>query len=60
MKQKIINVLVLLIAQLPASQSAQAFPDRLVKLVVPRLQAVRRISWHGSCRTRWALLLDSR
>jgi tripartite-type tricarboxylate transporter receptor subunit TctC len=35
MKQKIISVLVLLIAQLPASQSAQAFPDRPVKLVVP-------------------------
>ena len=35
MKQKIISVLVLLMAQLLAFQSAQAFPDRPVKLVVP-------------------------
>ena len=35
MKQKIIGVLVLLIAPLLAVQSAQAFPDRPVKLVVP-------------------------
>jgi tripartite-type tricarboxylate transporter receptor subunit TctC len=34
MKQKIIGVLVLFIAQLPVLQSAQAFPDRPVKLVV--------------------------
>ena len=34
MKQKIISVLVLLIAQLLVVQSAQAFPDRPVKLVV--------------------------
>jgi tripartite-type tricarboxylate transporter receptor subunit TctC len=34
MKQKIISVLVLFIAQLPVFQSAQAFPDRPVKLVV--------------------------
>ena len=34
MKQKIVGVLVLLIAQLLVFQSAQAFPDRPVKLVV--------------------------
>jgi tripartite-type tricarboxylate transporter receptor subunit TctC len=34
MKQQIISVLVLFIAQLPVFQSAQAFPDRPVKLVV--------------------------
>ena len=34
MKQKIISVLVLFIAQLLVFQSAQAFPDRPVKLVV--------------------------
>ena len=35
MKPKIISVLVLFIAQLLVFQSAQAFPDRPVKLVVP-------------------------
>src|SRR5215510_7162750 len=34
MKRKIVGLLVLLVAQLPALQSAQAFPDRPVKLVV--------------------------
>ena len=34
MKQKIIGVLVLFVAQLLVFQSAQAFPDRPVKLVV--------------------------
>ena len=35
MKQRIIGVLVLFIAQLLVFQSAQAFPDRPIKLVVP-------------------------
>src|SRR4051812_43517887 len=35
MKQKIIGGLVLFIAQVLTAQSAQAFPDRPVKLVVP-------------------------
>jgi len=35
MKQRIVGVLVLLIAQMPIFQSAQAFPDRPIKLVVP-------------------------
>ncbi len=35
MKQKVIAVLAVLVAHLPASQSAQAFPDRPIKLVVP-------------------------
>ncbi|MBX9823687.1 MAG: tripartite tricarboxylate transporter substrate binding protein [Xanthobacteraceae bacterium] len=35
MKQNIVGALVLLVAQLFAFQSAQAFPDRPVKLVVP-------------------------
>ena len=35
MKQKIVSLLVLLVAQLFVFQSAQAFPDRPVKLVVP-------------------------
>src|SRR5262249_39208959 len=34
MKRKIVGLLVLLVAQLPALQSAQAFPVRPVKLVV--------------------------
>ena len=35
MKQKMLTVLVVLIAHLPVFQSAQAFPDRPIKLVVP-------------------------
>jgi len=35
MKQKMVAVLVVLIAHLPVFQSAQAFPDRPIKLVVP-------------------------
>ena len=35
MKQKMITVLVALIAHLPVLQSAQAFPDRPIRLVVP-------------------------
>jgi tripartite-type tricarboxylate transporter receptor subunit TctC len=35
MKQKLVTVLVVLVAHLPVFQSAQAFPDRLIKLVVP-------------------------
>jgi tripartite-type tricarboxylate transporter receptor subunit TctC len=35
MKQKMVTVLVVLIAHLLAFQSAQAFPDRPIKLVVP-------------------------
>ena len=35
MKQKVITVLVVLIAHLPVLQSAQAFPDRPIRLVVP-------------------------
>jgi tripartite-type tricarboxylate transporter receptor subunit TctC len=35
MKQKIIGVLVLLVAQLTVFQGAQAFPDRPIRLVVP-------------------------
>ncbi|HZN29794.1 MAG TPA: tripartite tricarboxylate transporter substrate binding protein [Xanthobacteraceae bacterium] len=35
MKQKMLTVLVVLIAHLPVLQSAQAFPDRPIRLVVP-------------------------
>ena len=35
MKQKMVTVLVALIAHLPVLQSAQAFPDRPIRLVVP-------------------------
>src|SRR5882757_11385742 len=35
MKRKIVGVLVLLVAQLLVFQSAQAFPDRPIKIVVP-------------------------
>src|SRR5437763_162500 len=35
MTKKIVSVLILLVAQLVVFQSAQAFPDRPVKLVVP-------------------------
>jgi len=35
MKQKIISVLILFVAQLLVAQGAQAFPDRPVKIVVP-------------------------
>jgi len=35
MKQKVVAVLVVLVAHLPVFQSAQAFPDRPIKLVVP-------------------------
>ena len=35
MKQKMVTVLVVLIAHLPVLQSAQAFPDRPIRLVVP-------------------------
>ncbi|HEY6994654.1 MAG TPA: tripartite tricarboxylate transporter substrate binding protein [Xanthobacteraceae bacterium] len=35
MKRKIVSILVLLLAQLPVFQGAQAFPDRPIKLVVP-------------------------
>ena len=35
MKQKSLNVLIAFIAHLVALQSAQAFPDRPIKLIVP-------------------------
>ena len=59
MTRKIVGAVALVVALL-SFQSAQAFPDRPVKLVVTRLRAVLRTSWRGCCRTRWAPRLGSR
>ena len=52
MKQKMLTVFVLVVAHLLVLQSAQAYPDRPIELVVASPQADLRMSWRGSCRTR--------
>jgi tripartite-type tricarboxylate transporter receptor subunit TctC len=45
-------VFVLVVAHLLVLQSAQAYPDRPIKLVVASPAGGLRMSWRGSCRTR--------
>ena len=60
MKQKLLTGLVVFIAHLLAFQSAHAYPDRPIKLVVPSPAGALQTRLRGSSPTRWPPLSGSR